>query len=77
MTVIFSFSINRIASSILHRRMYTIFDPEKNARINHERQPVTWKRGMESNTFFCGSFGVGKGGMGRPARSAALAGAEA
>lgn len=74
-TVTFSFMINFTASLTFQCLMYTILDPPWIALISHDRLPVTWKRGIESKTVRCGSVGLGRGGRGWPARSAALKGA--
>lgn len=75
-TVTFSSMINPTASAVFHFRIMTILLPPKKARMSHERQPVTWKRGIASRTVFCGCVGSGRGGGWRPARRAARDGAK-
>ena len=67
--------ISRTASFVSQCDMRTILDPAKNARKSQDRHPVTWKRGIESKTVFCGSVGCGRSGIGTPARNAARDGA--
>ena len=67
--------ISRTASFVSQCDMSTILDPAKNARRSQDRQPVTWNRGIESRTVFCGSVGWGRSGIGTPARNAARDGA--
>lgn len=68
--------IASIADSTFQLGSRIILDPAKIARISHDRHPVTWNKGIDNKTTFCGSVSLGKGGIGLPARRALLAGAD-